>query len=219
LFKKERALPMIAFVRSACAAVLIMLAPAWAQEPAIMKTVRSLYNAKTSLETKFDLHIFWKVREKEETKSGRIFVAPGDKFRVELGRTVWVSNGTTYWQSEKDDGVQVTVKRLADVNVGMLPSHVLSTYVGDYSYRLKEEKGGKAVVEWSADSGAGQPEVARIRLSIEKKSGKITTLFVVDKSGNESTYTFTKTKFPAKVPDTAFEFTPPQGASILDMRN
>jgi outer membrane lipoprotein-sorting protein len=91
--------------------------------------------------------------------------------------------------------------------------------VGDYVYRLKEEHNGIVVVEWKADSLSGQSEATVIRLSIEKKSGKIATLFVVDKSGNESTYTFKKTKFPAGIPDKTFDFVPPQGASIIDMRN
>jgi outer membrane lipoprotein-sorting protein len=191
-----------------------------AEEPAIMKTVRAMYNAKTSLESRFDLHIFWKVREKEETRSGKIFFAPGDKFRVEFGPTVWVCNGETYWQCEKDDrGTQVVIKRLAEVNTGMLPSHILSTYVAAYRYRLKVETEKSAVVEWTADSLAGQAEATGIRISIEKKSGKIMSLFIIDKSGNESTYTFKKTKFPAKLPEKTFDYAPPKGASILDMRN
>jgi outer membrane lipoprotein-sorting protein len=199
---------------------LFVFSGAAVQEPTIMKKVREMYNAKTSLETKFDLRIFWKVREKEEAKSGKIVLAPGDKFKVELGPALWVSNGETYWESEKDDhGTQVVIKRLADVNIAMHPSHVLSRYVGDYSYRLKEEKDGIAVVEWMADSLSNQSEAKVIRLSIDKKSGKITTLFVIDKSGNESTYAFKKTKFTAHAPEKMFDFAPPQGASIIDMRN
>ena len=207
-------------VRCVCVAVFFVYAPVAAQEPPIMKTVRAIYNSKTSLETKFDLHIFWKVREKEETKTGKIFLAPGDKFRVELGPTVWVCNGETYWQSDKDErGTQVVIKRLADVNTGMLPSYILSAYVAEYTYRLKEETGTAAVVEWAADSLAGKSETTVIRISIDKKSGKITSIFIIDKSGNESTYTFKKTKFPANVPKETFDYSPPKGASILDMRN
>jgi outer membrane lipoprotein-sorting protein len=217
---KKRTILMNAIFRYACGGVFLIFAYAASQEPPIMKTVRAMYTTKTSLETKIDLHIFWKVREREETKSGVIFLAPGDKFRVELAAAIWVSNGETYWQSDKDDkGVQVVIKRLADVNVALHPSHVLNTYVEKYVYRLKEETGSVAVVEWNADSLAGQTEATVIRMSIDKKSGKIFSLFIVDKSGNETTYTFKKTKFPEKLPEKLFEYTPPKGASILDMRN
>ena len=211
---------MTAIVRNVLIAVFFVNTLAQAQEPPIMKTVRAKYNEKTSLEAKFDLHIFWKVREKEETKSGKLFLAPGDKFRVELGPALWVCNGETYWQSDKDDrGVRVIIKRTAEMNAGMLPSHILSTYVANYSYRLREETGTTAIVEWTADSLAGQSEATVIRMSIDKKSGSIISLFIVDKSGNESTYIFKKTKIPAKLPSATFDYTPPKGASIIDMRN
>jgi outer membrane lipoprotein-sorting protein len=211
---------MTAIVRNVLIAVFFVNALTGAQEPPIMKTVRATYTDKTSLEAKFDLHIFWKVREKEETKSGKLFLAPGDKFRVELGPALWVCNGETYWQSDRDDrGVQVIIKRAAEVNAGMLPSHILGAYVANHSYRLREETATTAVVEWTEDSLAGRSEATGIRMSIDKKSGNIISLFIVDKSGNESAYTFKKTKFSAKLPSATFDYTPPKGASIIDMRN
>ena len=190
-----------------------------AEEPAIMKTVRSLYSDKTTLETSFTLHIFWKVREKEETKSGRMYLAPGEKFRVELGPASWVCNGETFWQSSNDEkGEQVVIKRLADVEVASYPSHLLSNYLGKYRYAEKETKGGVVVVEWKADTLSHSSEAACIRLSIDAKSGVIEKLFIIDANGNESEYTFKKAKFSPRLPGKTFEFTVPKGASVIDMR-
>jgi len=190
-----------------------------AEEPAIMNTVRSLYSDKTAIETSFNLHIFWKVREKEETKAGRMYIAPGEKFRVELGSAAWVCNGETFWQSSKDEnGEQVVIKRLADVDVASYPSHLLSNYLGKYRYVMKETKGGVTVVEWKADTVSHSSEAACIRLSIDSKSGVIEKLFIIDSNGNESEYTFKKTKFGPRLPGKTFEFIVPKGASIIDMR-
>jgi outer membrane lipoprotein-sorting protein len=217
---KKRVISAPAIRQCLCIAFFLMCAGAAAQEPQIMKAVRAKYNATTSLETRFDLHIFWKVREKEEKKTGKIYFAPGDKFRVEMESTEWVSNGETYWQSDKDEkGVQVVVKRLSDVNIAVLPSHMLTTYVAERSYRLVRETAIAVVVEWKGDSLAPQAQAGVIRLTIDKKRAVISSLFIIDESGNESTYTFSKTKFPAKLPETLFEYIPPKGASILDMRN
>ena len=217
---KEHAFSMTAKVRCVCVAFFFVYAIAAAQEPPIMKAVRAKYNEKTSLETRFDLHIFWKVREREETKSGKIYCAPGDKFRVELGPTIWVSNGENYWQCDQDEkGTQVVIKRLSDVSVAMLPSHILNTYVAEHGYRLAQETPTAAVVEWKSDSLGAETEARVIRISIEKKNAAISSLFITDNSGNESTYSFKKTKFPAKLPESLFEYTPPKGVSILDMRN
>jgi outer membrane lipoprotein-sorting protein len=217
---KKRVISTPAMRQCVCIAFFLMYAGAAAQEPPIMKAVRAKYNAKTALQARFDLHIFWKVREKEETKSGKIYFAPGDKFRVETGSTIWVSNGETYWQSDKDEkGVQVVIKPLSEVGVAMLPSHILNTYVAREGYRLVRETGTVLEVEWRGDSLAAKREAGVIRLSIDKKSAIISSLFMIDESSNEFTYTFSGTRFPAKLPETLFEFTPPKGASILDMRN
>ncbi|MGB7569131.1 MAG: outer-membrane lipoprotein carrier protein LolA [Chitinivibrionales bacterium] len=193
---------------------------AFCQEPAIMKTVRQLYNGKTPVETNFDLHILWKVREKEESKAGTFCFAPGDKFRVELGTTTWVSNGEVCWQSERDgNNVQVVIKRVADMDLSMHPSQALRTYLAKYVYRPREQKGDLTVVEWKADSLSETADAARIELSINATSGVIMALRIVDKDGNESAYQFKKTKFPAKLPDSTFEYAVPKGASVLDMRN
>jgi outer membrane lipoprotein-sorting protein len=193
---------------------------AFCQEPAIMKTVRALYSEKTPIETTFDLHILWKVREKEETKSGRLCLAPGDKFRADLGAASWTCNGQTYWEASRDgNDVQVVIKRAADVDLSMHPSQVLHTYLAKFVFRLKERKGGLTKVEWTADSLSETAQTAGIGLSIETKTGIITALHIVDKNGNESDYRFKKTKIPAKLPDNAFDYTIPKGASVLDMRN
>jgi outer membrane lipoprotein-sorting protein len=185
-----------------------------------MKTVRTLYSEKTPIETTFDLHILWKVREKEETKSGRLCLAPGDKFRAELGTASWICDGQTYWETSRDgNDVQVVIKRAADVDLSMHPSQVLRRYLAKFVFRLKEQKGGLTKVEWAADSLSETAQTAGIGLSIETKTGVIMALHIVDKNGNESDYQFKKTKIPAKLPDNAFEYAIPKGASILDMRN
>jgi outer membrane lipoprotein-sorting protein len=173
-----------------------------AEEPFIMNKVRSLYTGKTTLETSFTLHIFWKVREKEETKNGRLYC-----------------DGETYWQNNKDEnGEQVVIKRFSDLDAASHPSHLLSTYLGNYVYHLKEERGATVVVEWKADTASRVSDASDIRLSIDRASGAITALFIVDKNGNESAYSFKKTKLGAKLPEALFDYKPPKGASILDLR-
>jgi outer membrane lipoprotein-sorting protein len=190
------------------------------QEPAIMKTVRQLYGEKMPIETRFDLHILWKVREKEESKSGKIVLAPGDKFRVELGAATWVCDGRNYWEISRDENkVQVVIKRSSEIDRSAMPSRVVQTYLTNYTFRLKQTVGPLTVVTCAADSLSKIADIDRVDLSVDSKSGIIKTLLVVDKNGNESSYRFTKTKIPARPPASAFSYTAPKGASIIDLRN
>ncbi|HAJ78238.1 MAG TPA: hypothetical protein DCO75_00580, partial [Fibrobacteres bacterium] len=145
---------------------------AGSNEPAIMKTVRSMYSDNASIEISFNLHIFWKIREKEETKSGRIILARGEKFCVEIGASAWVSNGETLWQYSPDEnGGQVVIKRLSDVDASALPSKLLSAYLDKYSYKLKEERKGVSIVECLPGETKQNSDALRIQISIETKSG------------------------------------------------
>ncbi|MFW6254101.1 MAG: LolA family protein, partial [Chitinivibrionales bacterium] len=73
------------------------------------------------MQISFDLSIFWAVRERTEEKKGELYVSPGDKFRAEVGQTIWVSDGQTYWQYSKAAN-QVVIKDLLDVDLSMHPS-------------------------------------------------------------------------------------------------
>jgi outer membrane lipoprotein-sorting protein len=95
---------------------------------------------------------------------------------------------------------------------------LLSTYLGNYHYRLKTQQGNNVVVEWKADTISRISDAACIRLSIDRMSGIIGSLFIVDKNGNESAYDFKKTKLGGTLPRRLFNYELPKGASILDLR-
>ena len=62
----------------------------------LLSLLRSNYSPGTALSTKFTLTIYWNVREKEEKKKGRIWLAPGDRFRVEIDNETFVCDGGTF---------------------------------------------------------------------------------------------------------------------------
>jgi outer membrane lipoprotein carrier protein len=188
-----------------------------AQTPAIVKALQNKYGKKAALQTQFSLEIFWKVREKIEKKSGMLYCAPGDKFRLALDKTTWVSDGRTYWQyNEKSN--QAVIKQLLDIDLSMHPSQIIATYLFEYAYRIKEESGNEAVVLWTAPEDDNKAFAKSVTLWIDKKKLVLKKLHIVDASGNESTYTFKKTKTNAKIPPGTFTLKIPEGVSVLDTR-
>lgn len=204
-----------------CAAVFTcsMASMCLCQETGLLSRVMKNYTGEVSLSTAFDLKIFWKIREKEETKHGKITMAPHDRFRIGLGESVWVSDGTTMWQYDKSPSPQVIIRQLASCDPSQRPSGMLSKYLTTYSFKEKEAKGGSTVFAWAQDSSSAPPkgDAARISFTVETKSAAVQELEVVDKSGNISTYTFHGTSFGPQ-PSAAFSFTIPKGARVLDER-
>jgi outer membrane lipoprotein-sorting protein len=187
-----------------------------AQQSPLIDQLKAKYSPTKTIKLEFDLSIFWKVREKTETKSGSVIIA-GDKFRAELGSTLWVCDGTTYWQYSKASN-QVIIKRLADVDLSSHPSQLIETYLTKYKFTTTAEDDNSATLAWQAPAGAKDETTRAITLWVDKKKGTIKKLLTVDKSGNENTYSFKKSEFGIQVPPATFTFTPPQGASILDSR-
>ncbi len=200
----------------AAATLLVSAVMISAQEPAVMKLVRKNYDGSTTINSQFDLTIYWSVREKEERKSGELFLSPGEKFRVNLGKETFVSDGKTYWQySEKNN--QLVIRNLGDIDLSMQPSHLLSTFLSGRTFTQKSSKDGVVQLEW-----IGNPEESddyrSVSVSIEEKSGIVKTLKLIDKNENINTYTFKKTVLGKSLPKDAFRFTPPKGTEVHDLR-
>jgi outer membrane lipoprotein-sorting protein len=203
--------------RTLSATVLGLLLCAVSLHAGIVETVRERYGSATAITTDIDLTILWKVREKQESRSGTMQLAKGDKFRVELGPTVWVCNGQTVWQYSSASN-QVVVKRLLDFDLSSQPSQMLQTFVHDYDYRVLEETDKQAVLFWEADSSHASSFYRTVTAFYDKRKNVISSFVLIDRHGNESTYRFSKTILGASIPRETFEFAIPKGAHVLDER-
>jgi outer membrane lipoprotein-sorting protein len=189
---------------------------AFSSEPTVLDLIRKKYNSKTTIQTQVDLVIYWSVREREEKKSGKLVVAPGDKFRVDLGSETLVSDGETYWQYSKKNS-QVIIKHLDDIDLSWHPSQLLSKFLTGYSYQEKGKSGSETVLFWSAENDS-ESFYTDITVRAETKTGKIKKLRLTDRNGNIHTYIFKKTVFGVKIPVEVFRFEIPDEVQVHDDR-
>jgi outer membrane lipoprotein-sorting protein len=208
------------FIPAAALFIGLVVSFATCQEATLLSRVAKNYSGDVSLSTSFDVKIFWKIREKEETKHGTIVMAQHDRFRIRLGESEWVSDGTTLWQYDRAPSPQVIIRLLASCDPSQVPSRMLSGYLARYSFKEEETKGKNTVFAWASDSSPAAPsagDASRITFTVAAKSAAVQKLDVVDKSGNVSTYTFHGTTF-GPPPPSAFSFDVPKGARVLDER-
>jgi outer membrane lipoprotein-sorting protein len=181
----------------------------------LLSLLRSNYSPGTALSTKFTLTIYWNVREKEEKKKGRIWLAPGDRFRVEIDNETFVCDGGTFRHFSAGTN-QLVVRRLADVDRSTLPSQIFAKYVASFPFSEVERKKGTAVFAWRCDSG--ETRYREIRITADEKGRRITRCACTDHNGNTFTYDFKATVFGGKQPKERFEFDAPEDARVVDMR-
>ncbi len=205
--------------RAACLCLFVGAIYCFCQDGGLLDRIKARYEGTSSLYARVDLHIRWKVRETEETKHGSILLAPENKFRIELGTSQWVSDGATVWQYDKAIR-QVVIMPLSAVDNSMLPSHAITAYCSRYPLKETSAAGRDETLEWRADSQAiATGATAKlVRIIADRKSAAVKQLFVIDKMGNESTYSFTGIAFGRAAPAGAFMFNVPKGARVLDQR-
>jgi len=189
---------------------------ATAQEPAVMALVRKNYSGNTAINAQFELVTYWSVREREEKQSGELFIVPGERFRVSLGRDVFVSDGKNYYQlSERNS--QLVIRNLSDIDLSFHPSRLLSSFLTGRTFTEKGRADGTVELAWNgkADAAGGYTSIVAF---VEERSGIIKTLRLTDEDDNINTYTFRRTVFGKMPSKDIFKLTVPKGVEILDFR-
>jgi outer membrane lipoprotein-sorting protein len=87
-----------------------------------------------------------------------------------------------------------------------------------YSYTVKSSTDKETVLSWSAPEGDKTKPYRGITIWVDAKTTTIEKVCAVDKNGNESTYTFKKTKTGGQIPPETFDFEAPKGVEVLDTR-
>ena len=188
-----------------------------AEEPALCKKMRSMYNDSKTITTDLEQSIFWTVREKTTRKKGTLIIAPGNRFNVNLSDETLVSDGTIYWQYSKKNN-QVVIRNITDLDISSLPATILSRFLNDYTFTEKEQKGKTTILEWIADNSKKSAH-QNVSLMVSTKTGIVQSLSFSDENGNIHTYRFKHTVFNRSVPEKTFTFKVPADANIVDNRS
>lgn len=166
-----------------------------------------------SFQTQFDLDIFWSIREKNEHKTGTLYLNPQEKFRIDLGGETFVSNGQTYWHYNKKVN-QVTIDRAVNAELPFQPSELFRKYLS-YNFTQVEKTSSETILESKTDPSEKSAYLS-IKVWADNASGKINKLQLTDRNENVNTYTFRKTVFGAKIPAGVFNFDVPKDAQVLN---
>jgi len=194
-------------------------AAAASKEPAVMALLRKNYSGTGAVTAAFDLSIYWSVREKEEKRSGELLIAPGNKFKVTLGKEAFISDSKTFWQySEKN--AQVVVRKFSDIDPSTIPSKFLLSFLSNHAFAEKQRNGSTVELSWggTGKEGGVDGDYTAITAVVDEKNGVIKTLKLTDKNDNIHTYTFKKTTFDKPPKDDTFQFKAPKGVEVVDMR-
>ena len=166
----------------------------------------------------FQVQVFYADSPDIVSQKGKLLVADGDRFRLEVAGIEFVSDGESLWQYNPEQN-QVLIKAVEDLSSAFHPSEMLFKYLSCKATELTEAEFNKQklwVLELDASKYAGQFDKMEVWLS--KKDFSPVRLFTVDPSGNSSWYNILNLKVVKKVSADDFKFKPGKDVDEIDMR-
>ena len=169
---------------------------------ALLDKVKKLYESYQTLETSFTLSLKMAEQTKEETQKGKIY-QDGAKYRAEVGRTLFISDGTTIWQKDNN-----TVRIMSASNKKsselMSPKDLMTIYEKkDYIFALL----GQSAEGWSKKANIvtfkptnRKGDYTQIRVAIDQKTNQVVSITAFGK--DQSRY---KLSLDQPVPNKKYE--------------
>ena len=180
----------------------------------LLDKVKKMYEGYSGLETNFELSVKLPEQKKDDVQKGKIY-QQGDKYRAEVGKQLFISDGQTVWQ--KIDNTVIIKKANNKSSSELLsPRDLIKIYENkEYSYAIKEE----TAEGWSKKAtiivfkpNNRRNEFTQIRVAIDQKTNQVVNLTasgrdqsrmklsldvpVVNKTYPTTFFVFDKSKYP-----------------------
>jgi outer membrane lipoprotein-sorting protein len=205
--------------------VLLFSLASFSQDDKKAKDILDKLSAKTksysTIRTEFDYNLTNKDKKINTTQKWKLWLK-GDKYRLDMGDQMVISDGKTVWKYLKNDK-EVEISNQTNKEEAMNPKNIFTMYEKGFKFKyVKEAKEGTKTVHLIDlfPTNPKEKEFSSIRLFIDKVATQATKMEVKAKNGNVYTY-FIKAFFPNEnLTDTQFVFKESDypGVDVNDLR-
>lgn len=191
------------------------------QAEQILEKLQKELKGLQSLEAQFNLILRNPQGKLMEEKKGSLLLA-GDKYRVDLGNQLIISDNKTLWVYLKEMN-EVQISPFDPDQGSFSPAQIFSGFWDkDYeaSYRGTKTVEGTvcAIVELHSQSATAP--FTRIQLAVDKKQGRLVSGQFFDQGGGSFAYTMSSYKPNVKTRSSQFQFQEKDhpGVEVIDLR-
>ena len=206
--------------------VLFAQAQDQAKAKEILNKVSAKYKSYNTFKADFTYTLEMQADNVKETQKGSLNVRrdkePGkEKFRLELGDMLLISDGKTFWSYQKETN-EVTISNYDPKDLGFNPADIFTIYEKGYlsAYMGDETVNGKScnIVELTPQDK--KQNVFKVKLYTDKKTNEIVRSKIFEKSGNIYTIDINGFNPNIKTADTDFTFDTSKykGVTVVDTR-
>ena len=166
----------------------------------------------------FRAQVFYADSPDIASQNGKLLVADGDRFVLDMAGIKFYSDGESLWQHNVEQH-QVLIKAVEDLSSSLHPSELLFKYLNCKAKEIAEgEFGGQKLWVLKLDPSKYAGQFTQMEVWLSKKDFSPVRLFTVDPSGNGSWYNIVNLKVMKKVSAEDFKYKPVKGVDEIDMR-
>ena len=204
------------------AILMLSSLPSLAEPPSAMQIVKNVqdnYNRIEDATIKFTQTVVFPLSKVSRTTSGTLYIKKGNKYRIDTGDKVIVTDGKTSWvylpQSQ-----QVLIDNFRNDKNTITPEKFLLDVPEDYFAVIlstnKTTTGNVYVLRLTPKSD--NSFIRAITIEIQDSSWTIKNAVISDMNDTRYTYKVESLKTNTGLPNSEFEFVPPKGAQVVDLR-
>lgn len=206
----------------AFALLLISALPSFADTPSAMQIVNNVqdnYNKIEDATIKFAQTVVFPLSKVSRTTTGTLYIKKGNKYRIDTEDKVIVTDGKTSWvylpQSQ-----QVLIDNFRNDKNTITPEKFLLDVPEDYFAVLlsTNKTPGGNVYTLRLTPKSDNSFIRAITIEVEDSSWTIKSAVISDMNDTRYTYKVESLKTNTGLPNSEFEFVPPKGAQVVDLR-
>ncbi len=213
------------FLALFCITLMSLSTNVWAQNDpkakSILDAVTQKVNSLKSLKANFTLNLTSANGKTKQSKSGTFFMK-GSKYRISIQGQEIICDNKTVWTYIKETN-EVQISNFNPNEQTISPTKLITNfYDKEYKYKYlgTKKSGGKNVeaIELTPINAAKQ--FKKVEIFVDKASNTIAGGSIVEKNGNQYTYSISNFNANAPVEDKLFSFDAKdyRGVEVVDLR-
>ena len=151
-----------------------------------MEKSKAWFKSGKAWDLSFRVQVFYVDSPEIASQDGKLLVAEGDRFVLEMAGIKFYSDGESLWQHNVEQK-QVLIKAVEDLSSSLHPSELLFKYLNCKAKSISEgEFGGEKLWVLKLDPSKYAGQFTQMEVWLSKKDFSPKRLFTVDPSGNGS---------------------------------
>lgn len=184
----------------------------------IIKNVQNNYNQTNDAVIQFTQTVVYPLSKISKTIKGTLYLKKGNKYRIETGDKVMVTDGKTSW-IYMPGSKQVIIDNFRNDKNTVTPDKFLLDVPSDYfAVLLSTQKTAKGNVYTLRLTPKSDNSFIRSIKIVVNADWTVHSAEVSDMNDTRYTYIVDNLKTNSGLPDSEFEFTPPKDAQLVDLR-